>query len=105
LLAVRYQSIEQTRISGVIEKTPKTKKSRRLIALADIALSALKALRKEQSEQKLRLDPLYQDKGYLFANDAGALWKPEAFTKAFQRLVKKNRYRTRSLSRSQALSR
>jgi integrase len=99
------RTIEQTRISGVIEKTPKTKKSRRLIALADIALSALKALRKEQSEQKLRLGPLYQDKGYLFANDAGALWKPEAFTKAFQRLVKKNRYRTRSLSRSQALSR
>ena len=39
--------------------------------------------------QKLKLGPLYQDNGYLFANDNGTLWKPDAFTKAFQRLVKK----------------
>ena len=83
------RTIETTRISGVIEKTPKTKKSRRLIALADLTLSALKTLRKEQSEQKLRLGPLYRDSGYLLANDDGTLWNPEVLTKAFQRLVKK----------------
>ncbi len=82
------RTIEETRISGVVEKTPKTKKSLRLIALPGITLSALKTLRKEQSEQKLRLGPLFQDNGYLFANDDGTIWKPDAFTKAFQRLVK-----------------
>lgn len=82
------RTIEQTRATGVVEKTPKTAKSRRSLALAEITIEALKQLRKQQAEQKLRLGQLYQDSGFLFTNDDGTLWKPDAFTQAFQRLIR-----------------
>ena len=78
------RTIEQTSKYGIVEKTPKTKKSRRSIALPNLAIRALKELRKEHSKQKLKLGPEFQDNGYLFINEDGTLWGPDAFTKAFR---------------------
>lgn len=83
------RTIEQTSKSGIVEKTPKTKRSRRSIALASLTVSAIKELKQEHSKLRLKLGPAFQDNGYLFINEDGTLWGPDAFTKAFRWLLDK----------------
>lgn len=84
------RSVEQSRAFGVQFKVPKTKRSRRSLALPSVMLEALRRHRINQKKEKLRAGPLYNDQGLVFCNQDGSIWKPDAFTSAFRKLVKRS---------------
>ncbi len=73
-----------------IEETTKSDSSKRSINLTDDAIRELKSHKKEQEEAyKLLPDELYQDNNLVFALEDGRYIEPRAFTKRFQRIIKK----------------
>ena len=73
-----------------IEETTKSDSSKRRINLTDDAIRELKSHKKEQEEKiKMLPDDLYQDNNLVFALEDGRFIEPRAFTKRFQRIIKK----------------
>lgn len=50
---------------------PKTQRSRRTVVLSVLAIDALRAHRTRQLEQRLGVGPLWEDRGFVFANSLG----------------------------------
>ncbi len=72
---------------GLVFKTPKTAKSRRSVALPALAVEALREHRKQQSEERLRLGPVWQDHALVFPGLDGRPWHPDLFTSGFHDLT------------------
>jgi integrase len=69
-------------------KPPKTKKSRRTIKLPDVAVRALRRHRADQNKQRLQAGSDYSEQGLVFSRPDGEPWSPDAFTRAFGKLVR-----------------
>jgi integrase len=76
---------------GLVFQEPKTKLSNRVINLAPVVVHVLKEHKKEQAEYRLMAGGAYDEKGLdlVFANELGEPICPRAFTRVFERLVKK----------------
>ncbi|MFY9505157.1 MAG: tyrosine-type recombinase/integrase [Dethiobacteria bacterium] len=76
---------------GLIFQEPKTALSKRVINLAPPVVQVLKEHKKEQAEYRLMAGGAYDEKGLdlVFANELGEPICPRAFTRVFERLVKK----------------
>ncbi len=73
---------------SIVKEAPKTKQAH-LIRLDSGTVAMLRRLRVEQSEEKLRLGPGYDDGGFVFAQFDGRPHHPERFSREFDR---KQRY-------------
>ncbi len=104
LLGLRWQDLDLeagqltvkqglVRVSGqgLVLQEPKTKLSNRVINLAPAVMQILKDHRKKQAECRLMAGGAYDKKGLdlVFANELGEPICPRAFTRVFERLVKK----------------
>jgi len=75
---------------GLVFQEPKTKLSNRVINLAPAAVQVLKEHKKKQAEYRLMAGGIYRkDLDLVFANEIGEPLDPRAFTRVFERLVKK----------------
>ena len=76
---------------GLVFQEPKTKLSNRVINLAPVVVQVLKEHKKEQAEFRRMAGGAYDEKGLdlVFANELGEPICPRAFTRVFERLVKK----------------
>src|SRR5680860_740229 len=81
VLCVR-QALSKTQAEGIVFREPKTAKSRRTLALMHMTVDALKEHRKWQTEERLRLGPVFEDHGLVCAKEDGRPWHPESFTSA-----------------------
>ncbi len=100
LLALRWASIDvesatitisaslsQTK-DGIALKGTKTDRTR-TIPLSRPALEAIARQRATQAADKLRVGALYQDQGFVFADELGSPISPMAATNAYARIAKK----------------
>jgi len=76
---------------GLIFQEPKTALSKRVINLAPPVVQVLKEHKKKQAEYRLMAGGAYDEKGLdlVFANELGEPICPRAFTRVFERLIKK----------------
>jgi len=75
---------------GLVFQEPKTKLSNRVINLAPAVVQVLKEHKKRQNETRLKAGGAYrEDLGLVFANELGEPICPRAFTRVFERLIKK----------------
>jgi integrase len=75
---------------GPMFNSPKRNKSRRNVTLASLAIEALKAHRERQSEEREKLDGLWQDHGLVFASTTGTpLNRHNVFGRSFKPLLNK----------------
>ena len=74
--------LEQTRISGIKVKEPKTERSIRNIALPDITVFALRQYKARQIELGLKLGTQLKDGDFIFDSPLG-LFKPSQLTTAY----------------------
>ena len=104
LLGLRWQDLDLetgqltvkqglVRVSGqgLVLQEPKTALSKRVINLAPAVLQVLKEHKKKQAEARLMAGGAYDEKGLdlVFCNELGEPICPRAFTRVFERLVKK----------------
>lgn len=103
VLGLRWQDVDFTtkqlavnqglvRISGkgLVLQEPKTKLSNRVISLPPTVVNVLKEHKKQQNEQRLLAGGAYNPElDLVFANELGEPVCPRAFTRVFERLVKK----------------
>jgi integrase len=103
LLGLRWQDIDfetgqltvtqgLVRISGkgLVFQEPKTKLSNRVINLSPAVLAVLKEHKRKQNEYRLMAGGGYRkDLDLVFANELGEPIDPRAFTRVFERIVKK----------------
>lgn len=87
VLCVR-QALSKTQAEGIVFREPKTAKSRRTLALMHMTVDALKEHRKRQTEERLRLGPVFEDHGLVCAKEDGRPWHPESFTSAWRILCR-----------------
>lgn len=83
------EQLVRSKEKGLIIKNLKTKSSRRTIPLPSDVAKQLKVYRKQQLKEKMLLGPAYQDNDLVFCNPDGKPYDPRAFTKHFERLVKR----------------
>ena len=100
LLGLRWQDVDlkagrlsvrqnlQTTRSGLIFKSPKTAKGRRSVSLGGSLVAALKRHKREQVAKRLRMGPVYQDRGLVFCEDDGAPWSPDCFSAEWHKTMK-----------------
>jgi integrase len=75
---------------GLVFQEPKTKLSQRVINLPPVALEVLKKHRERQEENRAAAGSAYrEDLDLVFANELGEPICPRAFTRVFERLIKK----------------
>lgn len=75
---------------GLIFQEPKTELSNRTISLSPMVVKVLREHRKKQNEYRLLLGGAYnKDLDLVFANELGNPVCPRAFTRIFERLLKK----------------
>ena len=76
---------------GLVFQEPKTKLSNRTISLSPMVLKVLKEHRKKQAEYRLLSGGAYDEGGLdlVFANEIGKPICPRAFTRIFERLLKR----------------
>ncbi len=76
---------------GLILQEPKTKLSNRVINLAPAVLQVLKEHKKQQAEFRLMAGSAYdgKDLDLVFANEIGEPICPRAFTRMFERFIKR----------------
>ncbi|NLS45719.1 MAG: tyrosine-type recombinase/integrase [Firmicutes bacterium] len=75
---------------GLVLQEPKTRLSNRTIGLSPTVIRVLKEHRKEQNEAKLSLGRAYnKDLDLVFPNEIGEPTCPRAFTRVFERLLKR----------------
>lgn len=65
---------------GVYEDTPKTEKSKRYVSLPGDTMQLLKDYKKYQTAERLRLGSYYQNRGFVFTNEAGNPLHPGSVT-------------------------
>lgn len=65
---------------GVYEDTPKTEKSKRYVSLPSDTMQLLKDYKKYQTAERLRLGSYYQNRGFVFTNEAGTPLHPGSVT-------------------------
>jgi integrase len=82
------QTVEQTTLSGIQFKEPKTRKSRRTMPLPQLTIEALRKHRVAQNQGRLQRGNTYQDNGLVFPAEDGRVWNPSTFSASFFRLVK-----------------
>jgi integrase len=80
-------SLSQTK-AGIALKGTKTDKARS-VPLSRPALEALQRQRAMQAADKLRAGALYEDRGWVFADELGACISPMAATDAYARIAQK----------------
>jgi integrase len=68
---------------------PKRERSRRTILLPPAAIATLRAHKAAQAAQKLAKGPLYQDNGFVFADECGQPWKCQSQATLFKSIVKR----------------
>ncbi|MEW6243331.1 MAG: tyrosine-type recombinase/integrase [Bacillota bacterium] len=104
LLALRWKDVDfearqltvnrgLVRVSGkgLFFQDPKTKLSQRVINLSPAALAVLKEHKRKQNEYRLMAGGAYnKELDLVFANELGEPIDPRAFTRVFERLVKKS---------------
>jgi integrase len=101
LLALKWEDVDFERKTLRLRRTltrnkgtitlgqPKTAKSRRTVPLTARAVAALKHHKAAQNEERLRLAGLYEDRGLVFANEAGGIVNPSNLRqRSFARLLK-----------------
>ncbi len=86
-LSVR-RSLVRSREGQRIQET-KTSGSRRVVALSDDVMEALKRHREEQTGERALFKEAYEDQGLVFASPEGRPLDPRAFTRLFERIVKR----------------
>jgi integrase len=76
---------------GLVLQEPKTALSKRVINLAPAVVQVLKNRKKQQAEYRLMAGGAYDEKGLdlVFCNELGEPICPRAFTRVFERLIKK----------------
>ncbi|MCL4463099.1 MAG: site-specific integrase [Firmicutes bacterium] len=75
---------------GLVFQEAKTKLSNRVIGLCPAAMAVLREQKKKQAENRLLAGGGYNtDLDLVFANEIGEPIDPRAFTKVFERLIKK----------------
>jgi integrase len=84
------RSLEQTK-AGLTFKTPKTERSRRRIALPKVIVKLLRAHKASQAAEKLRLGPIYQDRGFVCARPDGTPWPPDTFSTLFAAHIRRHK--------------
>lgn len=87
-LSVR-RSLHHVKGQGTVIEPPKSSKSRRQVDLSASTVAFLKAWRIAQTEQRLRIGPLWQGEGWVFTNETGGHLEPDTVTHAFGKLAKK----------------
>ncbi len=87
-LAVR-RSLQQTR-DGLTYKEPKTACARRTVTLPPLTVEALRQHKVSQTEQRLRLGPIFEDNDLVFPRPDGRPWSPDAFTSAFSAFIRRS---------------
>jgi integrase len=76
--------------SQIVDKpSPKSKHGRRTIALDDGVVAALRAQLLEQKKNRLALGEAWTDSGFVLTNPDGAGIRPNAYSQAFKRLLRK----------------
>lgn len=65
---------------GVYEDTQKTEKSKRYVSLPSDTMQLLKDYKKYQTAERLRLGSYYQNRGFVFTNEAGNPLHPGSVT-------------------------
>lgn len=83
------QSLEQTK-KGLRFKSPKTERSRRQVPLPPIALDILREHKKKQTEERLRLGPVYQNNDLVFSRPDGTTMAPDAFSTNFAAFIRRS---------------
>lgn len=76
------QTLEKTK-QGLAFRQPKTPKSRRLVPLPAFAVAALVEQRRQQSEQRLRAGPAYENHDLVCAGPLGLPQSPDGFSVGF----------------------
>ena len=75
---------------GLVFQEPRAKLSNRVIGLCPAAMAVLREQKKKQAENRLLAGGGYNtDLDLVFANEIGEPIDPRAFTKVFERLIKK----------------
>ena len=95
-LALRWQDIDLDgahvsivynlqRVQGkLVLVEPKTEKSRRTVGLPPAAVEALRAHRRQQTEERLRLGPIWQNSQLAFTSQVGSPLDPSDVSRAFR---------------------
>lgn len=89
-LEAKTLSVQRTRVTvdyTVVENEPKTAKSRRRIALDRDTADALRSHLARQRVEALGLVGTWTHSGYVFTDEIGAAFHPQAITDRFQRLA------------------
>lgn len=81
------RSLGRGRTSRLEEGEPKSRSSRRRIALSKSVVESLKHHRVHQLEYRLAVGDAYQDRAYVFANEAGCHMHPNTLYRRFQDLT------------------
>ena len=68
---------------------PKRERSRRTIVLPQAAIAVLRAHKAAQAEKRLAKGPLYEDSGFVFADDLGRPWKINSHSTLFRAIAKR----------------
>lgn len=67
----------------------KRERSRRTIVVPQAAISVLRAHKAAQASQRLAKGPLYEDRGFVFADELGKPWKCQSIGTLFRAIVKR----------------
>ena len=82
-------TVASTRVmaGGVVTGAPKTASGSRVVSLDSDTVAVLQAWRRRQLEERLAAGEAWQDHGFVFVDELGRPWHPEAVTKAWRRAV------------------
>jgi len=83
------QSLEQTK-TGLRFKTPKTERSRRQVPLPPVTIDLLSEHKRTQSEERLRLGPIYKNNDLVFPRPDGSPMPPDSFSTNFAAFIRRS---------------
>ena len=92
---VIQQSATRVKGQGIVILPPKTSRGRRTIALDPATVDILRAHRGDQLVKQVELDGLYEDHGYVFADQVGRPLDPFILTHTWRRITSKAEVRCR----------
>jgi integrase len=84
-------SVKRARVQvagKTITKGPKSAASRRIVDLDIVTVTVLKRWKVAQLEERLRAGTAWEPGEWVFTNEIGAPWRPDALTRAFQKATK-----------------
>jgi integrase len=81
------RSLSRGHTSRLEEGEPKSQSGRRRIALSPSVVESLKRRRVRQLEHRLAVDEIYEDRGYVFANDTGGYLHTNTLYRRFHDLI------------------